>query len=393
MWTRQPARTVSNIFWIAVFCGLIGAPAAASSGPVVVFTVDVESNGAFRLPDQIDPVCADGSRCGLMTIVRMLEERKWPATFFLNVYEHREWGEGRMRELTLKLQNAGQDLALHTHPQHAYDHTRPGMREYSLEEQTAIVRDGVQLLQSWTGLPVVAHRAGAYAADERTLQALERNGVLVDSSVFWQHPNSRLDGLGLPRNLPGRYGQVLQIPVTVYLREDRPKLVGSIVDPVSVVRKIDADWFSSEAEMRSAIDASIAADFPVLVVFLHSFSFMKTGADGKPVPNRHSIEMFKAMLDHLGQRNLPVVTMRDLAVRDFPLPSPGKDVVPSVTVRVDPFRYAWRRMKHTDDASSMGLGGGIALVCAGAVLVVARQRRATGRRRRTQALPGEMPSR
>jgi peptidoglycan/xylan/chitin deacetylase (PgdA/CDA1 family) len=391
MRTRKPVRIVSSILCSAVLCALLGTPAAASSGPVVIFTVDVESNGAFRLPDQIDPVCSDGSRCGLMTIVRMLEERTWPATFFLNVYEHREWGEPLMRDLTRKLQDAGQDLALHTHPQHAYDHTRPGMREYSLEEQTEIVRDGVQLLQSWTGLPVVAHRAGAYAADERTLRALERNGVLIDSSVFWKHPNSRLDALGLPRNLPARYGQVLQIPVTVYLREDRPKLAGSIVAPVSVVRKLDADWFSNAAEMRSAIDASIAADLPVLVVFLHSFSFMKTGADGKPVPNRQSIEMFRAMLDHLGHRNVPVVTMRELAVRDLPIPSRGTDVVPSVTVRVDLLRYVWRRMKYTDDASSVGLGGGIALVCAGAALVVARQRRATGRKRR--AMPGEAPSR
>ena len=138
-----------------VVCALLAVPASAASGKtLVVFTVDVESNETFQLPDQLDAMCKDGSACGLMEIARLLEERGWSGTFFLNVFEHRQWGETTMRNLAVRLQAAGQDVALHTHPQWGYDPARSFMNQYSLDEQTAIVRDGVRLLQTWTGRPV-----------------------------------------------------------------------------------------------------------------------------------------------------------------------------------------------------------------------------------------------
>src|SRR5437773_1920177 len=115
-------------------------PAAAAAGDtIVVFTVDVESNDAFTLPEQVDAVCA-----------------------------------------------------------------------------------------------------GAYTADERTLEALARNRVKLDSSLFWSHANSRLDRSDLARNLPGRRGGVIEIQVTSYERRDRPRfLFESSFAPVRVVRKLD----------------------------------------------------------------------------------------------------------------------------------------------------------
>src|SRR4051812_32464009 len=179
------------------------------AAPRVVFTIDVESNVSYPLPQQLDAVCEGGAACGLMEIVRMLKDRGLAGTFFLNVYEHSWWGEAAMRDLTVKLQTAGQDVALHTHPS-VYDPARSEMHQYSLDEQTSIVRDGTRLLSSWTGLPVVAHRAGAYSADERTLESLKRNGLSVDSSFFWEYPNCRLNGLGLPRNLPSSLDRVTE---------------------------------------------------------------------------------------------------------------------------------------------------------------------------------------
>ena len=359
-------------------CVLLSGPAlTAAGGTQVVFTVDVESNETFPLPDQINAVCKDGSACGLMEIARMLEERGWPGTFFLDVYEHRQWGETVMRNIAVGLQGEGQDVALHTHPQWAYDPSRWAMYQYSLDEQTTIVRDGVRLLQAWTGRPVIAHRAGAYTANEDTLIALQRNGVLVDSSRFWKDPDSRLDGLGLPRNLPGVHARVTEIPVTVYQREDRPRILGAAVAPVTAVRKIDPNWFIDESEMRAAIDSVVASDIPVLVVFLHSFSFLAGQTkDGPPLADRHALDIFRSILDHVAMKHLRVVTMRDFAQAEpAPLVSrDDKDVVPSVAVSVDLPRYVWRRAKATNGFSlRVGAGLGITLLVAGVVLVLARR--------------------
>jgi peptidoglycan/xylan/chitin deacetylase (PgdA/CDA1 family) len=366
---------------VGAVCALLAVPASAASGrTLVVFTVDVESNETLRLPDQVDAVCKDGSACGFMEIARLLRERRWSGTFFLNVFEHQQWGETTMRNIAVRLQSAGQDVALHTHPQWGYDPARLGMNQYSLDEQTTIVRDGVRLLQAWTGRPVVAHRTGAYAADEHTLIALERNGLLVDSSVFWKDPNSRLDGLGLPRNLPAPHGRLTEIPVTVYERVDRPRILGAALSPLTVVRKIDPNWFVNADEVKAAIDAAVGSDLPVLVVFLHSFSFLAgPTAGGPPLADRHAMDMFRVILDNVARKDLPVVTMRELAHRGLPpLLSPDRDVVPQVTVPVDLHRYAWHRVRASVGLS-LTIGVGVTLLSAGAVLVLARRRKATWR--------------
>jgi peptidoglycan/xylan/chitin deacetylase (PgdA/CDA1 family) len=370
---RGAAMTVARQLALAgaVLVLLAGAPSAAAASRVI-FTVDVESNEQFPLPDQIDAVCADGSACGLMEMVRMLNTHRWPGTFFLDVYEHRQWGEDAMRRIAVELQDAGQDVALHTHPQWAYDPSRRAMHEYSLEEQITIVRDGAKLLQEWTGRPVVAHRAGAYTANENTLIALERNGVLLDSSVFWQHPESRLDTAGLSRNVPSRHGELTEIPVTVYERHDRPRFLGAVLPPVTVVRKIDPNWFINAAEARDAIDAVLAADIPVLVVFLHSYSFMAgQSAAGRPLIDQHAVEMFRAIVDELAARKLPVVTMRELAEQKPSLASISRDVVPGVSTTADLSRYIWRGMKGRRLLLLAALS--VALAIAGTVVVTVRR--------------------
>jgi peptidoglycan/xylan/chitin deacetylase (PgdA/CDA1 family) len=374
---REAFRVIAAV----AVCVFLAPPASAASGrTLVVFTVDVESN-EFRLPDQIDAVCRDGSACGLMEIARLFEERRWSGTFFLNVFEHRQWGETAMRDIVIRLQAAGQDVGLHTHPQWGYDPSRLGMNQYSLDEQTTIVRDGVRLLQAWTGRPVVTHRTGAYAADERTLIALERNGLLVDSSVFWKYPTSRLDGLGLPRNLPARHGHLTEIPITVYEREARPRIFAAAFSPATTVRKIDPNWFIDASEARAAIDAAVAAKLPVLVVFLHSFSFMKERtASGRPVADRHAMDMFRVILDQVASKQLSVVTMRELAQEGPPpFASAEKDVVPRVAMPVDLHRYLWRRVKASAGASS-SIGIGVTSLAVVAAFVLARRRRATQRR-------------
>ncbi len=356
---------------------LMGANSGAWAETRVVFTVDVETTHNFPLPRQVNAVCQDGSACGLMEIVRMLKERGLAGTFFLNVYEHRSWGDAAMRNVAGNLQAAGQDVALHTHPQWAYDPLRPGMYQYSLDDQTSIIGEGVHLLTAWTGRPVVAHRAGDYAADERTLEALERNGLRIDSSLFWKNPRSRLNGLGLPRNLPASLGGLIEIPVTVYQREERPRLLDGILSPVTSVRKLDADWFLDEAEAISAIDSVVAADLPFLVIFLHSFSFMAGGEDGRvPVTDRHSRDIFRAILERVIEKRLPVVTMRDLASPDSVYEaSRGQDPLPTVLVRVGLHRYLWHRLQETVTGALIIGAAVLTFLGVGAVLIAVRLRR------------------
>jgi hypothetical protein len=369
-------RASSAITVIVAWTLATAAPAAGATRPRVIVTIDVESNEQYTLPEQVDAVC-EGTPCGVMEIARQLQARGWSGTFFLNVYEHKRFGAEKLKEIALRLQRAGQDVELHTHPQDAYDVARWGMHQYSLDEQTAIVRDGVRLLESWIGQPVVAHRAGAYSANENTLTALERSGILLDSSVFWQNENNHFGSIPFLRNRPTLRGRVLEIPITVYERDDVPGWLDGVTPPSTSVRKIDADWFVTEAEMHSAIDKMVSAQPPTLVLFLHSFSLMsEKPVAGKPMLDRHSVDMFQGMLDRVAAASLPVVPMRTLAVDDVVREAAGDDVVPRVTLPVSMPVYAWHWIKLVD-RRALGVGVGLAgiLIGYGAFTVVYRQRR------------------
>jgi len=357
---------------------------AVSALPRMIITIDVESKPSLTLPEQVDAMCSDGKPCGLMEIARLLSLRGIAGTFFLNVYEYRAWGEPLMRKIASDLQSVNQDVALHTHPQWAYDPSRNGINQYSLDEQTTIVREGVQLLTAWTGRAVVAHRAGDYAADERTFEALARNGIRVDSSMFAGQPGNKLAERGLARNLVSTPGGVLEIPVTVYLRAERPSFLGDLFAPVTGIRKIDCDWFEDANEARSAIDGLVAADPQFIVVFLHSFSLITASErPGAFRANRHSEAILTAILDRAKERGVEIVTMRDVA-HDPVTPvtvasAKGDDILPLVTTRVGLHRYALHRWRSAETGGKLAAVACLILFAVSVgyiVLLFARRRHA-----------------
>jgi len=330
-------------------------------------TVDVESTESLPLPQQIDAVCAGGVRCGLLQIAHMLEQRSLAGTFFLNVYEYKAWGEPTLRNIARQLHNRGHDVALHTHPQWAYDPRRPYMYDYTVDEQITIVADGVRLLQEWTGLPVVAHRAGAYSANKDSIDALARNRVTLDASLFPGEPRSRLNGLGLPVNFPGRIAGVTEIPVTVYERRERPAGLGHLLPPHVVLGKIDVNAMDDEYQAVAALRAVSAANLPFVVIFLHSFSFETAPdrLDGAPRANQRAMRIFQALIEEISATQAPVVTARQVAhqyniiAADGPSEEPQDQMpLPRAEIVVPTLKYVVRVLR------SSSTGTRIAGVCA-----------------------------
>lgn len=88
-------RTILTAFLITALCFSTKAQAI----PRVILTIDVESNEIFFLPQQVDVICKGGLPCGLMEMARILRDRGLAATFFLNVYEYKIWGEPALRDI------------------------------------------------------------------------------------------------------------------------------------------------------------------------------------------------------------------------------------------------------------------------------------------------------
>lgn len=346
---------------ILALLGLWAGNAAAQQQPVVIITVDVESNEYRALPKQLDTICAGGVQCGMLEIARMLEARHMAGTFFLNVYESKAWGAPALRAIAQELQKRGHDVALHTHPQWMYDPHRVYMYQYTLDEQMRIVGDGVRLLREWTGLPVVAHRTGAYSANADTMEALGRNGITLDFSFFPGAAECHLDGLGLPINLPGAVGKVEEIPVTVYERLERPAGLGRLLPAHRASGKIDVNSMDDESQALPALNTVVAAHTPYIVLFLHSFSFMRAprAANQPPQPDEQAIHIFQKLLDGVAAMHLEVVTSRQIVERGglgSPAKSGGESRLPEAQITVPSIKYIARVERSSSKAAKLVAG-------------------------------------
>jgi hypothetical protein len=351
--------------------------AESHSGPFVIITVDVETtkydsdSPSLPLPEQVHAICEEDVPCGMQEMVRLLREHGYPATFFFNVYEYKKYGEQPVMKIVKWLDESGQDVQLHTHPQWAYDRNRSSMYQYSLKEQIKIIKDGKGLLQAWTGKPVIAHRAGAYGADRNTLEALIANDILYDSSLFYGWPNSRINDLELKKNVLSMYGPLYEFAVTVYKKKQYPSVLKNSAQPVEKIRKYDVNWFGDQAEAGKALQEALDMKLDFIMLFLHSFSFIKTYEEtGEMQANAKALDMFEYVLDFISKRKLDIITFRDIRKNKIKLEQylNKPDIIPEVPLQISIILYAGKLLGINREnvrvyAAISGFAG-VLLICA-----------------------------
>ena len=126
--------------------------------------------------------------------------------FFVEPLFSARFGQQYLQQIAHLIEAADQDVQLHLHPEWT-DEIRPPiiadiaskrqhLSYYTLEEQTALIGFAKQALEGVASRPVTAFRAGSYAANRDTYEALRRNGILVDSSL---NEHMSISGADLPR--------------------------------------------------------------------------------------------------------------------------------------------------------------------------------------------------
>jgi len=116
------------------------------------------------------------------------------ATFFLDVYAAKPADVAEVERAARLISDRGHDLQLHTHPAPAFDRKREQLRDYDLREQEEIIEFGSRRIEEWTGTRPVLHRAGDWAVDHRSLEALRNKGFLADFSASPWGRSCGLDG-------------------------------------------------------------------------------------------------------------------------------------------------------------------------------------------------------
>lgn len=301
----------------------------------LLITIDAEAAHGYdpmksHMWGHIADKSEDGSKAyGVTMIAEMCERYGMKATYFLDVYAHAYYGKEALRTVATTLDSRGHDVQLHTHPawfQDKRDHRK--LRELkahsscfpadkywmnlnSLDEQIDILHHGKDLLEQWLDKPVIAHRAGAYALDINTIHALQKVGIPVDSSMYHSHPRCKVTW---SKNQLVEDEGLLEVPVTVLKREIywcwgnriRQKRGSQFV-------KTDINWCDF-ADLKTFISEGKKARLPVLNLFLHSYSLIKSDRYFiKFVPDKRAIKCFQEILAFCADDpDIKPVSMREL---------------------------------------------------------------------------------
>jgi peptidoglycan/xylan/chitin deacetylase (PgdA/CDA1 family) len=260
--------------------------------PKFIVTVDTET---FRVSGKSLPFAthhyaelSEGT-FGVQRIMDVCDQYGAKATFFVDVYMHHEYGETNVAELCQRIHRAGHDVQLHAHPSWLPGSPSEFMCDFSLDRQVDILAEGKEFIERCTGRSPSGFRAGAYGANLDTIRALKRLGFRVDSSYFLRNRNCELSrqlNHGC-FNRPFRIEGILEIPVTTYWLWRMPSPGKN--------SKIDVNA-CSWTELRSIVP-KLAHSVEYIVLFLHSFSFVRwDGNGGNLTPKRAPLERFEALL-------------------------------------------------------------------------------------------------
>jgi hypothetical protein len=308
----------------------------------VCITVDVEGLRGDRPLKHLIYGDVEEGQFGITKIMDLCDARGVKATFFVDVYEAAKYGEEAMCEVCRVITDRGHDVQLHAHPDQAYDAHRRYMADYSRQEQSDIIRQGLEWVEKWTGKRPVAFRAGGYGANQDTLLALRDNNIYVDASMFYRRRQCALNGVVPTRNKVVEVEGVMQIPTTVYQTFRFRKF--------ERFEKVDVDACSL-SELVWAFDAMATAGVTPVILFLHSHTFVRHRGDYTGFsPELHDVVKFDALLERLtGDPRFTFVTIAELASRREELLSSGTDTVPTydnfVLMWVNTFRRAWGRTR------------------------------------------------
>ena len=294
-------------------------------GVYITFDVECSMGGAWSGRPELKPIPPSlgmmgqygGKQLGLPLIVDILEAHGLAATFFLEPFNDELGYPGQTEPVCKYLMDRGQDVQLHVHPNHVhygrhvadlpYKRT-DNIADLEPDQQRAMLIEGADRLERWTGRRPVAFRAGNMGACEETLEQLPAAGIHLDSSYTFVHSRSRCQfSPEQPYNGSRWYGDVLELALSGFYQPNVP--------PLRSCKPLDLLGISFE-ECRDAIRRICGAGAEAVVI-LHSFSLFKVRSiqyDGGRL-NRIVARRLRRLCRWLAGRgeDLPVRTFAELA--------------------------------------------------------------------------------
>ena len=293
----------------------------------VLITVDTELRGQHGCEDWQENFdrSYDPAGVGIPYQLKLLAEHRLKACFFVDPMPALLFGLDPVRRMVAPILDAGQEVQLHLHSfwQGAAEGFEPRyeMTGLPFEEQFALIEEARDILVAAGAPQPVAYRAGSYAADWATIEALRALGIRYDSSHNGSHhpwPSALpLD----PRQIaPIGLGGIVEVPVT-QIEQGREGL-----------RHLQLCAVSS-GELEQALQHALTNRHPLVTIVSHSFELAtRDGLRPNPVLCRR----FEDLCRFLSEQRLDLRTVHFTELDDVPLG------VPAEPMGARPLRTAWR---------------------------------------------------
>jgi hypothetical protein len=315
----------------------------------IIPTIDVEGvHGDDPFNQMILGRIGDKNDWGALRLAEIFNNYNITGTFFIDVYEHKLWGENPFKDLCNNLLDLGQDVQLHTHPgwridprdsrdlqeykaKNSYFHSSKDLNsKLTLKEQINLFEQGSELLHKWTKVLPIAHRSGGYSINSDTVSALKQVGIKMDSSMYFSHENS-LETWS--KNSIVVKDSIIELPVTVGLYKKSIKLLNSQLLLYRKYMKTDIDVFDLN-EFEQFYSESKLSNIKFLNLFMHSYSLLNYSKDfSKFYPDIETFHKLEKVLAFFNSKeDIQVISMKEFYKQFVNAPNRfiGSDDVPQI---------------------------------------------------------------
>jgi peptidoglycan/xylan/chitin deacetylase (PgdA/CDA1 family) len=271
---------------------------------------------------------------GLPYLLQSLNDHGLHGVFFVESLCASVVGKAALRRTVREIVDAGQEVQLHLHTEWLSDVAVPGlmlkhrqnMSDFSLEDQTKIVRYGLATLRDAGGTNVTAMRAGNMGGNIETTVAARAAGLRLDMSFDPTHSHATRSLLqSLHQRLPAE-GGCPTVPLSFvqdYPGHYRPANLTAL----------------SFRELRHAMVIAAREKWPCFVILLHSFELViRDGNRQGPIrPHAINISRWKRLCSFLARHRDVFAT-----VGCDDLEPVATSAHPPSVIRTLPLDTAWR---------------------------------------------------
>ena len=334
---------------------------------LLLLTVDTESSMAGLRPLPTEAMVwgrVAGGTWGIEKLMDCLDARGMKATFFVSTLEELHHGEEHVRRICSAILGRGHDAQLHLHPNWwKGDFARKRLTDYSLAEQTELVRLAEEAYHRACGADPIAHRAGGLLVNADTFRALAANGIPLDASVAIGHIPYDLGEGEAPPSVPRRLGPVIEVPVTTFAQVR--------LGPWAPRRHFDLNA-DSLAELKCVVDQAVRQGAAAVCLLMHSFSLIARNREGTEFrPAAGECRKLERFLDYVaGRGDVEVVTFRELARRLETEPELLSGPALELTAGVlRTWRRSWERFGTSWKNKALALGLPLGIVALAALAI------------------------